>query len=551
MAVIQKIPFDNKTPDRAKMIQYGENWPVVYVINDKREAYVGETVNFAVRSMQHLKNPERNKLDEITIISDDTFNKSVILDLESYLIGYMAADGKYTLQNSTMGIQAHDYYNRAEYEQRFSEIWQQLKSQNLATNTISYIENSDIFKFSPYKALTLDQYKVVDEVVEHLANSFAKNENQSIVVRGGAGTGKSVLAIYLMKLLADTSVGIFPVDTEVDSGINYIIENLKRLPKLKIGLVVPMQSLRFTVKNVFKSIHGLKASMVLSPIEVPNEFYDVLIVDEAHRLRQRKALAQYPSFDKNNKKLGLDNSGTELDWILKCSKNQVFFYDDVQTVKPSDVSKTKFDWLIKKGNTVLCTLESQLRCKGGNDYIEYIKQIFSCVPPKESKSFGNYDLKLYDNVEDMVSAIKQKESEVGLCRVVAGYSWKWLSKEDKTQKDILIGNSALQWNSVNKDWVNSDNSINEVGCIHTIQGYDLNYAGVIFGNEIKYDEKKQCIVIDKSQYKDLQGKTALKNDDELKEYIVNIYVTLLSRGIKGTYMYACDEGLRNYLYRYF
>ena len=150
----------------------------------------------------------------------------------------------------------------------------------------------------------------------------------------------------------------------------------------------------------------------------------------------------------------------------------------------------------------------------------------------------------------MVSAIKHKDKEHGLCRVVAGYSWKWVSKVDKSLKDININGTKLQWNTVNEDWVNSKNSIDEVGCIHTIQGYDLNYAGVIFGEEIKYDPNNG-ISIDKSKYYDLQGKTALKTEDSLKEYILNIYTTLMTRGIKGTYVYVCDKGLRDYLKQYF
>lgn len=547
MALIQRVDFNKNAPSIIKKIKYGENWPVVYLINNKEEMYVGETVNVSVRTSQHLKNPDREKLTSISIISDDDFNKSVVLDLEAHLISYMAADGKYKLQNSTMGMQLHNYYNREVYEKSFSQIWNQLKEQDLATNTIHYIENSDIFKYSPYKSLSLDQYKVIDEVIQNLVDSYQDGKGTTSIIMGGAGTGKTVLAVYLMKLFAERNNGILIDSAEMDPGLNYIIDNLNKLPVMKIGLVVPMQSLRSTISKVFKSVHGLQTKMVISPIQVPKEEYDLLIVDEAHRLRQRKALAQYPTFDKNNKKLGLDNTGTELDWILKCSKNQILFYDSTQSIKPSDVDKEAFDELVSKDNTKIFKLESQFRCKGGNDYIDYVKAILSNDPPAEAKSFGNYDIKLFDDVTEMINAIKEKDKEIGLCRTVAGYSWKWLSKNDNTVNDIIIGNTELKWNSVNKDWVNSENSINEIGCIHTIQGYDLNYAGVIFGNEIKYDPANDKIIIDKSEYHDLQGKTALKDEDELKEYILNIYRTLMTRGIRGTYVYVCNGKLRDYL----
>ena len=133
---------------------------------------------------------------------------------------------------------------------------------------------------------------------------------------------------------------------------------------------------------------------------------------------------------------------------------------------------------------------------------------------------------------------------------MAGYSWKWISKNNKELYDINISGHKYRWNTVNRDWVNSSDSINEIGCIHTIQGYDLNYAGVIFGNEIRFDRVRKEIYIEKSSYYDLQGKTALNKEEDLKEYILNIYKTLMTRGIKGTYVYVCNDELREYLKNY-
>lgn len=285
-------------------------------------------------------------------------------------------------------------------------------------------------------------------------------------------------------------------------------------------------------------------------MEVPKEQYDLLIVDEAHRLRQRRALAQYSPFDKNNKLLGLDDSGTELDWILKCSKNQILFYDNEQPVKPSDIDRSRFDDLQHGARTYTYCLDSQLRCLGGNDYIQYVRDILSDDPPNAFKKFDNYDFKIFDDVNKMVKHIKKKDKEFGLCRTVAGYSWKWKSKKDKKAFDIDIDGYKYRWNTVNVDWVNSPDAINEIGCIHTIQGYELNYAGVILGNEIQYDLEKNEITVNKKNYHDMPGKTSLRDDDELKTYIINIYKTMLTRGIKGTYIYVCDENLRNYLKKY-
>ena len=551
MVKIQSTVFDDNVQVNMKQMDYSENWPVVYVINNDNEAYVGETVNATIRASQHLRNDDRRRLTQISIISDDNFNKSVILDLESYLINHMSADGKYILQNNNMGMQPHAYFQKADYEKTFSFIWEQLRKNNIVDNSIIDIHNSDIFKYSPYKTLTVEQYKVVDAIIQGLVDRQRSGENSTVIVNGGGGTGKTVLALYLMKLIAESNHGNIDIDYEMDPGYVQIAENLNELSNLKVGLVVPMQSLRETIKKVIKNVRYVNQAMILSPMDVPKDTYDLLIVDEAHRLRQRKALARYPQFDANNNKFGLDKTGTELDWILKSSKNQILFYDYEQSVKPSDVDSERFKELQNRAGTYTYFLESQLRCAGGNDYIRYVKEIFSDEPPASKKVFDDYEFRLFDNVDEMIVRIKTLDSEYGLCRTVAGYSWKWESKKDKTKMDIDIDGKKYQWNTVNKDWVNSENSLNEIGCIHTIQGYELNYAGVILGNEIKYNPILKEIYIDKSNYHDLQGKTSLNKESDLKEYILNIYKTMCTRGIKGTFVYACDKHMREYLRQFF
>lgn len=558
MASIESTKFDKKASERVSKLEYGNKWPVVYVINNEEEAYIGETVDAARRTEQHLKIEERAILNNISIISDDTFNKSVIQDLEAFLIKYMSADGKYKLQNGNNGISIHNYYNRDYYEKGFSEIWEQLKNSDLVVNDLDIIENSDLFKYSPYKELTTDQYKVVEKVLTQLVEDNQNHIGTTFLINGCAGTGKTVLAVYLMKFLAEAGNHVLKYEEVDDPGIKFINEICDELGGLKIKLVIPQQSLRKTLKSVFNNIRGLSADMIIGPSEVPNDNYDLLIVDEAHRLRQRRALSQYPSFDKNNKKLGLGNSGTELDWILTCSKAQLFFYDEFQSVKPSDVNSKDFDNLFNRDNYQKFELISQLRCKGGNDYIKHIKRVFSDKPPKGKLNFGNYEVRIFNDIKEMVELIKLKDEEHGLSRVVAGYSWKWVTNPkykkkypDKMQEyDIEINGNKFIWNTTDVDWVNSENAINEVGCIHTVQGYDLNYAGIIIGKEIDYNPITNKIEVDKKKYFDQTGKTST-DGYELRNYILDIYITLLSRGIKGTYIYVCNENMENYLNKYF
>lgn len=310
MYEIREYKFKKEFLDEIKAYRYGENWPVVYILENGKEAYIGEAGSVYRRSQQHLKNPEKLNLNNIIIIADDEYNKSATLDIESLLIKYMSGDGKYLLQNGNAGIQESNYYDRERYQAKFSIIWQELKKRELVNNDLLQIENSDLFKYSPYKSLSLDQLSVVERVL----SSIKKGENISFLISGEPGTGKTVVASYLMKLLAS--------------------KNWSK--DLKIGLVIPMAPLRKTLKKVFKSVKGLKPNMIIGPHDVVKEEYDLLIVDEAHRLKRRVNLTNFPSYDSVNLQLGLKD-GTQLDWIMKSSRYQIFFYDSNQSILPADI----------------------------------------------------------------------------------------------------------------------------------------------------------------------------------------------------------------------
>ena len=438
MAFIDKFSFEISAVGDIKNLRHynnkvGENWPVVYVLNNDNEAYVGETVNVARRTEQHLGNESKRNLTEIRIISDKDFNKSVVLDLESFLIKHMAADGKYRLINGNNGIQDHDYYERSRYEDEFRDIWKKLRKLGVAKRSIEDIENSELFKYSPYKSLGPEQVDAEMEILKAFEEHRFDTNGVSIIVRGGAGTGKTILAIYLMKLFADINAkgmdDIEPDDyLDEDNEFVYAADRIDGIEK--IGIVFPQKSLRTSLKDVFKGIKGLSPDMVLDTTDVVNNYistgekYDLLIVDEAHRLKCRNKghLSFYGRFDECNRKLGLDKmKGTELDWIYMCSKNQIIFRDDLQTIRPCDIDAEDFQDIIENRypkTIVEQALETQWRCKGGNDYINYLRKILSCEPV-ERKTIDNYDFKLYTDVGRMIEDIKALNEKYGLCRTAA------------------------------------------------------------------------------------------------------------------------------------
>ncbi|EDN79310.1 DNA/RNA helicase domain-containing protein [Mediterraneibacter gnavus] len=179
---------------------------------------------------------------------------------------------------------------------------------------------------------------------------------------------------------------------------------------------------------------------------------------------------------------------------------------------------------------------------------DYVKEILS-GEVKSKKSFANYNLILMTDFTKFNNLMYQKEKEVGLVRMAAGYAWDWLSKNDKTVYDIEIQEIKKQWNHCTEGWVHSENAIDEVGCIHSIQGYDLNYAFIILGDEIGYDPDEKNIIIRAENYFDQNGKKTAEYE-ELKEYIQHIYYVLMTRGIRGTYLYVSDPNLRDYISRY-
>ena len=526
-----------------------ENWPIVYVLDEdnRLEAYVGETTDTISRITNHINTPQKNHFQNAYLISSNKFNKSVTLDIEQNLINYIHGDGKYKLLNGNGGQQRHTYFQKENYWEQFKNIWNELRSLGIATKSIESIENTDLFKYSPYKSLSSDQIKNLMLIIDALLSS----DKKSILVEGGAGTGKSILAIFLFKLiLSDDEDFNYKEFGEDDALFYQKVQALKKkYPNPKMGLVIAMSSFRETIQNVFRKISGLKADMVIGPTKLATNEYDILIIDEAHRLRHRKNLVSYSSFDNTARALGLDPIKTnELEWTLMKSKKSIYFYDENQSIKPSDISPANFDFLRENGNTVNVKLFSQFRSKGGQSYIEFIDKLLNCKLNNETNKFSHkvFELKLFENFDEFVVNVKNKNSEIGLSRFVAGYGWEWISKNDLTKFDIVIDGIQFQWNHDSIDYITKDQNADQIGCIHTVQGYDLNYVGLIFGPEIYYDAERKLIKVNKRNYFDRNGRINIDTEEELHNYIINIYKTIMLRGILGCYIYVYDKNLRNY-----
>ena len=570
---ITPFPFDKAGHALLAKKKKSADWSVVYLISNDKELYIGETQNALARFSQHLENKDRRRLKKIHVIFDEEFNKSAILDIEQNLIQLCGADRKFSLQNMNGGQSCkHDYYQREKYLNKISEIWPKLRKEKLADHSLEELRNSDLFKYSPYSSLTPEQNEASDAILLDMMEKLQANEKGVALLEGGAGTGKTIVLINLLfKLIHASSFEVSPSGDEEEEGYAKVMHEIRKYlssqgiaskgkKSLKIAYVCPMTSLRKTMTKVFQGTgNGLKGSLVKGPFDVLDEEYDVVLVDEAHRLARRKNISFMGAFDEKAMKLGLDpKEADQLQMILRKARYAVLVYDPKQSVKGSDIPSAQFrkdlEGLPKKETRLF----TQMRCEGGEEYVSYLERILSCQQAG-FEEVEDYDFRLYEDVERMVQDIKELDGKIGLCRNAAGYSWKWVSKPYLKKgydyvvshglSDIHIQGHDYVWNMTNQEFILSKNAVNEIGCIHTLQGYDLNYVGLIFGEEIDYDPAKNEIVIDRAKFFDSNVKSG-SDEETLRSYILNSYKVIMTRGIKGCYVYACNPNLRDYLKRF-
>ncbi len=282
-------------------------------------------------------------------------------------------------------------------------------------------------------------------------------------------------------------------------------------------------------------------------------------------------------------------SVTTLDWLIKCSRTRVLVYDPFQTVKDSDITPKQFsDAVYGPGRKApqLFRLRQQMRCRAGMDYISFVDSLLENEPEKSKSLFpDHYDFRFFEDANDLIREIVNRDAEMGLSKCATGYGWQWKKKQyDKCSKqyskwleksgevdtrkkqvafylsnltveDGLIDFGGKKYvRNLDYDWILKGDP-QEIGCIHTSQGYDLNYVGVLFGPEIDYAPDKGVFVIpekinDKGVSRNLNGLTSeerKKKYDEIRTYVVNAYKVMIERGIKGCYIYAYNDGLRAYL----
>lgn len=358
-----------------------------------------------------------------------------------------------------------------------------------------------------------------------LDNTLKGNEKHTVIIEGGPGTGKSVIAINLLSSL-------------IRKGFNceYVSKNAAPRNVFIEELVNKDYKKRF-VDNLFKgsgSFYDCK----------PN-YFDCLLVDEAHRLNMKSGLFQ--------------NKGeNQIKEIINASKISVFFIDEDQVVTTKDIGSIKeiekcaneLGSIIHKGDDF--KLVSQFRCNGSDGYINFLNNLLEI---KETANLDinelDYDFRVYDDPNKMRDELRKLNLINNKARMLAGYCYEWVSKNDYSLYDInLINDFHAQWNfSSTNTWAIDKDSFEQVGCIHTSQGLEFDYVGVIIGKDLVYRNGRVLTNYEERAKTDqsLKGIKTTKNYALADKIIRNTYKTLMSRGQKGCFVYCEDKELSNYI----
>lgn len=375
----------------------------------------------------------------------------------------------------------------------------------------------------------VDDQKVVYEKIIEVSNECQKdNKKRVVIVRGGPGTGKTVVAINLLSKL--TNEGQFVQYASKNSAPRNVY-----LKKLK-GVLR-----KNSIDNMFKGSGAY--------IGAPNNALDTVLVDEAHRLNEKSGMF---------KNLG-ENQIKE---VIQASKCSVFFIDEEQRVTLSDIGSIQEikQWAFEeKAEVIEEELVSQFRCNGSDGYLAWIDNVLEI---RETANYTmediDYDIQILDSPEAVRDIIFEKNKGKNKSRILAGYCWDWIKdgKNNPNVYDIEIGDFKMSWNLGNTGtWAIDEESVNEIGCIHTSQGLEFDYVGVIIGEDMIYRDGHIITDYTKRAKTDqsLKGIKALaqRNPEEATkiadEIIKNTYRTLMTRGMKGCYIYCCDKELANYL----
>lgn len=414
-------------------------------------------------------------------------------------------------------------------------------SKKLLEEVSTMIENGDTSSFELIDNQLVARNMILDKIRKIVRAKDGEFKKNVIIVKGGPGTGKTVIALHLMAELSKY--------TNANRGLN-VQYATKSKPLLEGVRYKITPGARIMFHNVLNYIPNL----------VKENSVDVLLVDEAHRI-QKTPNHQYTK-PENRTDL------PQVDAIIRSAKITVFFIDDKQAIRGVEIGSTS---LIKDAadrfgaHVEECELTAQFRCNGCDDYMKWIDHILYNEPVNSVFKLNDFDLRVFDDIQEMYGKLVEQNNIKGQdARLMAGFCWPWSTNvvDGDLVKDVQIGEFAMPWETSDRvpyakltkkypkwyEWAYKPLGIEQVGCIYTAQGFEFSYAGVIIGPDLKYDKTVGKVITDKNACKDPVLKRNVKEANmTYDDYVRNIYRVLMSRGMKGCFLYICDENLRKYM----
>ena len=421
------------------------------------------------------------------------------------------------------------------YKEDFNKLVEFINRSFIKGDNGQIINSIDRSEFYPSKKLQdaikdlmdgKECFKLIDSqmvIYDELLRKIDNSENSVSIVDGGPGTGKSVIAINLLVEMINQG-----------KMAQYVSRNTA--PRAIYSYELKGTMNKNNIDNLFKTSGSYTS--------VDEEIFDCLIVDEAHCLTEKSGL--FNNYGEN-----------QIKEIIKSSKHSVFFIDEKQKVHLNDIGTIgeieKWANIYNK-KIYKYSLLSQFRCNNSGNYLDFVDYILGIKNDFEG-NIGNYEFKMCDSPNELKKIIEEKNKKYK-ARIIAGYCWNWDKKEidNSDYHDIKIGDFGISWNLGAKQTFAVDDSINEAGCIHSVQGLEFEYVGIIIGNDLLYKNNKLITDFHNHASTDPSFKGIKKLEKEDSQYanlvadklIRNIYRVLLTRGIKGCYVYCVDESLNNY-----
>ena len=376
----------------------------------------------------------------------------------------------------------------------------------------------------------LDEQKAIFNRVLKEAKSGARKKGRVVVLaKGGPGTGKSVIALNLVAALS--GVGL---NAQYATGSKAFTENLRDLLGRKAGIQL----------KYFNNYMGAGKDVV-----------DVLMCDEAHRLWETGNTRWTRKTERSDRPL--------VEEVMEAAKVTVFFIDDLQGVRPNEVGNSE---LIRRTAQDLGAtlhefdLEAQFRVAGSEGYINWVDNTLGTrYAGDDSWDSEDFDFRIADSVEELEAMIREKQAKGSKARLTAGFCWPWSNPDSEGHliPDVKIGDWMMPWNAKSgvklapgiprtSLWATDPNGIEQVGCIYTAQGFEFDYVGVIFGRDLRYDPDSGSWIGDKSQSHDRMGARSAKTEQDFLDLVKNTYRVLLTRGMKGCYVYFQDEDTQDF-----